>query len=163
MGSSLSSVLTLTRAFRSWAERPIILNLSGGMRLLVVEALCAALISRVPMTIEVESEDGKALVAFSTDDLSFPEIDEVDRQIIESLARGDKTLDSLSERLGISKPTAWRRLRRLERAGMVKLSKGRRREIAVELTKRGRLYCEVLPGVVTAQPTPPGEGSREAL
>jgi DNA-binding transcriptional ArsR family regulator len=132
------------------------------MRLLVVEALCAALISRVPMTIEVESEDGKALVAFSTDDLSFPEIDEVDRQIIESLARGDKTLDSLSERLGISKPTAWRRLRRLERAGMVKLSKGRRREIAVELTERGRLYCEVLPGVATAQPTSPGEGSREA-
>jgi hypothetical protein len=61
MGSSLSSVLTLARTFRSWAERPIVLNLSGGMRLLVVEALCAALISRVPMTVEVESEDGKAL------------------------------------------------------------------------------------------------------
>jgi CRISPR locus-related DNA-binding protein len=82
------SVLTLARTFRSWAERPIILNLSGGMRLLVVEALCAALISRVPMTVEVESEDGKALAAFSTDDLSFPEIDEVDRQIIEMLAAG---------------------------------------------------------------------------
>jgi uncharacterized membrane protein len=132
------------------------------MRLLVVEALCAALISRVPMTIEVESEDGKALVAFSTDDLSIPEVDELDRQIIESLARGVGTLGLLSQELGISKPTAWRRLRRLERAGMVKLSKGRRREIAIELTKRGRLYCEVLSGVVAAQPTPPGEGSREA-
>jgi DNA-binding transcriptional ArsR family regulator len=135
------------------------------MRLLVVEAFCAALISRVPMTIEVESEDGKALVAFSTDDLSFPEIDEVDeldRRIMESLARGDKTLDSLSERLGISKPTVWRRLRRLERAGMVKLLKGRRREIAVELTERGRLYCEVLPGVRMAQSMSPGEGLREA-
>jgi DNA-binding Lrp family transcriptional regulator len=107
------------------------------------------------MTIEVESEDGKALVAFSTDDLSFPEIDEVDRQIIESLARGDKTLDSLSERLGISKPTAWRRLRRLERAGMVRLSKGRRKEIAVELTERGRIYCEILPEVWTTQSAPP--------
>jgi hypothetical protein len=72
MGSSLSSVLTLARAFRSWAERPIVLNLSGGMRLLVVEALCATLISRVPMTVEVESEDVKVLVTFSTDDLSFP-------------------------------------------------------------------------------------------
>jgi len=145
IGDFHGSVLTLARAFRSWAERPIILNLSGGMRLLVVEALCAALISRVPMTIEVESEDGKALAAFSTDDLSFSEIDEVDRQIMESLARGDKTLGSLSERLGISKATVWRRLRRLERAGMVNLSKGRRREIAVELTERGRIYCEVLP------------------
>jgi CRISPR locus-related DNA-binding protein len=162
IGDFHGSVLTLARAFRSWAERPIILNLSGGMRLLGVEALCAALISRVPMTIEVESEDGKALVAFSTDDLSFPEIDEVDRQIMESLARGVRTLDSLSERLGISKPTVWRRLRRLERAGMVRLSKGRRREIAVNLTERGWLYCEVLPGVATAQATPPGEGSREA-
>jgi DNA-binding MarR family transcriptional regulator len=116
------------------------------MRLLVVEALCAALISRVPMTIEVESEDGKALVAFSTDDLSFPEIDEVDRQIIESLARGVRTLGLLSEELGISKPTVWRRLRRLERAGMVKLSQGKRREVVVSLTERGQIYSELLSG-----------------
>jgi DNA-binding MarR family transcriptional regulator len=61
----------------------------------------------------------------------------------------------------ISKPTVWRRLRRLERAGMVRLSKGRRREIAVELTERGRLYCEVLPGVRMAQSTSPGEGMQE--
>jgi DNA-binding MarR family transcriptional regulator len=80
---------------------------------------------------------------------------------MESLARGDKTLGSLSERLGISKPMVWRRLRRLERAGMVKLSKGRRREIAVELTERGRIYCEVLPGVRIAQSTSPDEGLRE--
>jgi CRISPR-associated protein Csa3 len=158
VGDLHGSVLTLARAFRSWAERPIILNLSGGMRLLVVEALCAALISRVPMTIEVESEDGKALAAFSTDDLGFPEIDELDRRIMESLARGVRTLDPLSERLGISKPTAWRRLRRLERAGMVRLSKGRRREIAVELTERGRIYCEVLSGVRMAQSTSPDAG-----
>ena len=122
-----------------------------------MEALCAALISRVPMTVEVESEDGKALVTFSTDDLSFPEIDEVDRQIIESLARGDKTLGSLSERLGISKATVWRRLRRLERGGMVKLSKGRRREIAVDLTERGRIYCEVVSGGKASQPVSPDE------
>jgi DNA-binding Lrp family transcriptional regulator len=111
------------------------------------------------MTIEVESEDGKALATFSTDDLSIPEIDEVDRQIIESLARGDKTLDSLSKRLGISKATAWRRLRRLERAGMVRLSKGRRREIAVVLTERGRIYCEVLSGIRASQSMSPDVGS----
>jgi hypothetical protein len=56
-----------------------------------------SLISRVPMTVEVESEDGKALATFSTNDLSFPEIVEVVRQTVESLARGDKTLDSLSD------------------------------------------------------------------
>jgi uncharacterized membrane protein len=132
------------------------------MRLLVVEALCAALISRVPMTVEVESEDGKALAAFSTDDLSMPEIDEVDRRIMESLARGVRTLDPLSKRLGISKPTAWRRLRRLERAGMVKLSKGRRREIAVDLTERGWFYCEVLYGVRMVQFTSPDASSPES-
>jgi hypothetical protein len=37
------------------------------------------------MTVEVKSEDGKAFAIFSTDDLRFPEIDEVDRQIVESL------------------------------------------------------------------------------
>jgi hypothetical protein len=31
-----------------------------------------SLISIVPMTVEVESEDVKVLVTFSTDDLSFP-------------------------------------------------------------------------------------------
>ena len=77
------------------------------------------------MTVEDESEDVKVLVTFSTDDLSLPEIDEVDRQIIESLARGGKTPDSLLERLGISKASVWRELRRLERVGMVKLSQGR--------------------------------------
>jgi len=77
---------------------------------------------------------------------------------MESLARGVKTLGSLSERPEISKATAWRRLRRLERAGMVRLSKGGRREIAVELTERGRIYCEVLPGVRTAQSMSPDAG-----
>jgi DNA-binding MarR family transcriptional regulator len=80
---------------------------------------------------------------------------------MELLARGVRTLGLLSEELGISKPTVWRRLRRLERAGMVKLSKGRRREIAVELTERGRIYCEVLSGVRMAQSTSPGEGMQE--
>ena len=96
------------------------------------------------MTVMVKSEDGKAFAIFSTDDLRFPEIDEVDRQIVESLARGDRTLGSLSERLGISKATIRRRLRRLERAGMVKLPKGRRRDIAVDLTERGWIYSGIL-------------------
>jgi uncharacterized membrane protein len=131
------------------------------MRLLVVEALCAALISRVPMTIEVESEDGKALATFSTDDLSFPEVDELNRRIMELLARGVRTLDPLSERLGISKASVWRRLRRLERAGMVKLSKGRRREIAVDLIERGWLYCGVLSGRRMSQFASPDESLSE--
>jgi DNA-binding MarR family transcriptional regulator len=67
----------------------------------------------------------------------------------------------LSEELGISKPTVWRRLRRLERAGMVKLSKGRRREIAVDLTERGRIYCGVLSGRRMSQFASPDEGLRE--
>jgi len=114
-----------------------------------------SLISIVLMTVEVESEDVKVLVTFSTDDLSFPEVDELNRRIMELLARGVRTLGSLSERPEISKATAWRRLRRLERAGMVRLSKGGRREIAVELTKRGRIYCEILPEVWTTQSAPP--------
>ena len=52
----------------------------------------------------------------------------------------------LSEELEISKPTVWRRLRRLERAGMVKLSQGKRREVVVSLTERGQIYSELLSG-----------------
>ncbi len=146
IGDFLGSVLALARTFRMWAERPIILNLSGGMRLLVIEALCAALMSRVPITVEVESEDGKELAVFSTTDLSFPEIDEVDRQIIESLARGFRTLGLLSGELGLSKPTVWRKLKRLADAGLIQLSQGNRREVVASLTERGRIYGELLSG-----------------
>jgi DNA-binding transcriptional ArsR family regulator len=113
------------------------------------------------MTVEVESEDVKVLVTFSTDDLSFPEVDELNRRIMELLARGVRTLGLLSEELGISKPTVWRRLRRLERAGMVMLSKGRRREIAVDFTERGWLYCGVLSGRRMSQFASPDESLSE--
>jgi DNA-binding transcriptional ArsR family regulator len=119
----------------------------GNTNLTVPSArVLTSLISIVAMTVEVESEDVKVLVTFSTDDLSFPEVDELNRRIMELLARGVRTLGLLSEELGISKPTVWRRLRRLERAGMVMFSKGRRREIAVDLTERGLIYWEILTG-----------------
>lgn len=140
----LGAVLMLARTFRSWTERPVVLNLSGGMRLLVAEALCAALLSRVPMTVEIESEDGKVLAEFSTTDLTFPETDEIDRQIIESLGYGTMTLGLLSERLGLSKPTVWRRLRRLADAGLLEVSGGRRGEVVASLTKTGRFYWELV-------------------
>lgn len=140
----LGSVLMLARTFRSWTERPVVLNLSGGMRLLVAEALSAALLSRVPMTVEIESEDGKVLAEFSTTVLTLPETDEVDRQIIESLGYGAMTLGLLSERLGLSKPTVWRRLRRLAEAGLLELSKGRKREAVASLTKSGKFYRELV-------------------
>jgi uncharacterized membrane protein len=134
----------------------------GNTNLTVPSArVLTSLISIVPMTVEVESEDVKVLVTFSTDDLSFPEVDELNRRIMELLARGVRTLGLLSEELGISKPTVWRRLRRLERAGMVKLSKGRRREIAVDLIERGWLYCGVLSGRRMSQFASPDESLSE--
>jgi len=57
------------------------------MRLLVVEALCAALISRVLMTVEVESEDGKALDPL----LPHPESYHIQRS---QMPMGEQTLNS---------------------------------------------------------------------
>ncbi|MEM4334169.1 MAG: CRISPR-associated CARF protein Csa3, partial [Nitrososphaerota archaeon] len=48
----------LANLFRSWMKRPIIINLSGGMRLLIVETLVASIMSNLPITVELETEDG---------------------------------------------------------------------------------------------------------
>jgi DNA-binding Lrp family transcriptional regulator len=91
------------------------------------------------------------------------ELDETDRQILRALSE-DATLSAgaLGRRLGLSQPATWRRVKRLEAAGILK---GRRLELdaealgfgvtvflGVKLATKGRVSLEDFERAVTAIP-----------
>ena len=91
------------------------------------------------------------------------ELDEVDRGILKALARdGALSAGSVARRFGLSQPTAWRRIRRLEEAGVLA---GRRLELdagrlgfgvsvfcGIKLATRGRFSLPDFERAVTAIP-----------
>lgn len=91
------------------------------------------------------------------------ELDDTDRAILKALARdGNLSAGALARRFGLSQPTAWRRVRRLEEAGVLK---GRRLDLdaarlgfgvsvfcGIKLATRGRVSLEDFERAVTAIP-----------
>ncbi|MDW8074051.1 MAG: CRISPR-associated CARF protein Csa3 [Nitrososphaerota archaeon] len=143
------AVVSLVKAFRSWTARPIVLSLSGGMRILIIETLLAAIVSDVEMKIEVESEDGATLTVFDNSIFNIALLgilDDVEKNVIRYLVRGDMAIDTLAELLEAAKSTVWRRIRRLISLGLVEVleRKGKGRKMVVGLTENGRLLSGVL-------------------
>lgn len=91
------------------------------------------------------------------------EIDEIDRQMILALARdASQSAGALGRRLGLSQPATWRRIRRLDDAGILK---GRRLRLdpeklgfgvtvflGVKLATKGRVSLEDFERAVSAIP-----------
>jgi CRISPR-associated protein Csa3 len=142
------AVTIIAGLFRSWAERPIILNLSGGMRLLIVETLVAAIYCGIPIKVEMETEDGKTYAEFETFDLRPVQLEHLDVEILKALSNVKLPLRILAESLHISKPTAWRHVRKLQQLGLVELEGviDRARsggKILVSITSRANLYLKM--------------------
>lgn len=143
------AITSLVKAFRSWTARPVVLSLSGGMRILIIETLLAAIVSDVEMKIEVESEDGTTLTVFDNSIFNMALLgilDDVERSAVRYLAGGEMAIDTLAELLEASKPTVWRRIRRLIDLGLVEVleRKGKGRKMVVGLTENGRLLSGIL-------------------
>lgn len=135
----------LVGMFDSWAGDAVTLNLSGGMRLLVIECLIGALMSRTLMTIELESEDGSAYFSFGNDYFDpavFNEIDHIDKLILKYLTNKNSA-SSLSKLLDLPKSSAWRRIRKLERLGLVEVERVGR-SLAVRPTNKGRVLRSIM-------------------
>lgn len=91
------------------------------------------------------------------------ELDETDRALLRALARdAGQSAGALARRLGLSQPTAWRRIRRLEAAGVLA---GRRLELdaarlgfgvtvflGIKLAAKGRVSLEDFERAITAIP-----------
>ncbi|MFD1194115.1 Lrp/AsnC family transcriptional regulator [Seohaeicola saemankumensis] len=95
--------------------------------------------------------------------LSLTDLDETDRAILRALA-ADATLSAgaLGRRLGLSQPAAWRRIKRLQEAGVIKgrrlvldherLGFGVTVFLGVKLATKGRVSLEDFERAVTAIP-----------
>lgn len=91
------------------------------------------------------------------------ELDEVDAKLLRALARdATQTAGALGRRLGLSQPATWRRIRRLEDAGVIrgrqlrldaeKLGFGVTVFLGVKLALRGRVSLEDFERAVSAIP-----------
>ena len=91
------------------------------------------------------------------------EIDEIDAKLLRALARdSSQSAGALGRRLGLSQPATWRRIKRLEEAGVIrgrqlrldaeKLGFGVTVFLGVKLALRGRVSLEDFERAVTAIP-----------
>ncbi len=91
------------------------------------------------------------------------ELDDIDGKLLRALARdATQTAGALGRRLGLSQPATWRRIRRLEDAGVIrgkrlkldaeKLGFGVTVFLGVKLALRGRVSLEDFERAVTAIP-----------
>jgi len=91
------------------------------------------------------------------------ELDDLDRRLLRALARdAGQSAGALGRRLGLSQPATWRRIKRLEAAGVIagrelrldaeKLGFGVTVFLGVKLALRGRVSLEDFERAVTAIP-----------
>jgi DNA-binding Lrp family transcriptional regulator len=91
------------------------------------------------------------------------ELDEIDAKLLRALARdATQTAGALGRRLGLSQPATWRRIRRLEDAGVIrgrqlkldaeKLGFGVTVFLGIKLALRGRVSLEDFERAVSAIP-----------
>lgn len=133
-----AAVSTIRRFILGSSERPLYANLSGSMRILVVEALAAIITSGVDAEIELEAEDGSTIVSFRAWDLLPAELDTIDIEILRRTV-GGISLPDLARELNMPKSSVWRRVASLERRGLLTTSR-RGRSLWVSITTKGLLY-----------------------
>ena len=114
-----------------------IVNLSSGMRVLILEILTAFLLLRIDAEVEVETESGEGVISWRTRDLMDQEIEETELRILALIQQGETSSLGISKRLKIPTSTVWRKMRRLQEAGFIE-AEGRE----VRLTNKGRIFVK---------------------
>jgi len=130
------------KALRTYANVDYaVLNLSGGMRALILEVLVATLITLNPKktTVEIELESLRGFIKIPL--MVFihtpPSPDEA--ELLRKISEGYITLESLAKKLNQPKSTTHRRIRRLVDKGF--LSEERYgRKTYYKLTNQGKIY-----------------------
>jgi len=106
-------------------ENNIVLNLSGGQRLLILEILAAALSLGINAELEIETEDSSVYLTIPIKTMHQLKLDRIDQEILRKVAeRGEIRLKDLEE-LKIPKATLWRKLNRLTEDGLLEKDRDR--------------------------------------
>lgn len=120
LGSFPLAVSRLRTFLKQLAGQKTILNLSGGQRALLVSLLSAALSLDLDSEVEVETEDSRTIFQFPLKMLKTIPLDELDTRILKLMRENyPLKIKDIAQRLGVSKPTIWRRLERMRREGLV--------------------------------------------
>jgi CRISPR locus-related DNA-binding protein len=144
IGDFIKAVKAIRRIIENESkENEVYVNLSGGMRALVLETYAATLLAKasginVSFT-DLELEGSAGTICLTP--LFFPKkFNETKHKILVELSRSEKVrMHELSKILGLSVPTISRTLRELASEGLVKLSKEGKRVIA-EISEQGKCF-----------------------
>lgn len=122
--------------------RSLFVNLSGGMRILILEVFTAMILSGVTdLVAELVTEDKNEIVFPSLWSLNlFSFLDRLDFQILSSAASGQSVVTIAKT---VKKPvsTVYRRIVAMEKNGLLRTVKKERTRL-VALTPLGRIICE---------------------
>jgi CRISPR locus-related DNA-binding protein len=124
-------------------NRSLIINLSGGMRILIVETLIASMIlGAEDIHLEIQSEDKKVLIEIPHLWEHMPRLTRPQVEMLKNLTKRSISVSELAEDLKLPISTTYRLLLEMERGGLVKTEKLGRERIA-HPTMRGRLIAHI--------------------
>ena len=144
-----SSVSRIRRAIEDERGRKCIVNLSGGMRALVLSTYIAASVANHPnLSLELETENRRMRIEvpkLSVRDLSNTKLSRRMIQTMRKLLSGPKRSPDLRRELGISSSSFHRIQEELEKRGYIERRKVGKAYL-ISLTPRGRLILEFMGG-----------------
>lgn len=122
------------------AEGKVIVNLSGGMRVLIAIVLLACIFVSNKAKIEIETEDFSAIVEIPNSLISLikSKPSEIHLEILKRIKEGSKTVEEIAKKLERDESTIRRHLIELEAKGLVVAEK--RKPIVVNLTNLARIF-----------------------
>jgi len=148
-GDVAAIVASLRRLVEGRRWRKIVASVTGGMRLAVVEVIVALALykrylgSGVAIEIHVAREDGMYSVSFPVDLLAMPRLGGRELEVLKLVGRNGAPLsvvvESVSQRMGVTRNTAYKIVYRLRSKGLVDF-----RDHSVVPTEAGKVFVEVL-------------------
>ncbi|QIW23753.1 CRISPR locus-related DNA-binding protein [Sulfolobus sp. S-194] len=114
------TIITITRKIiNNNKGRRFVLNISGGMRILIIEVLFAFIFSGLEAEVEIESEDFNTVVSFRLSDMYPVHLTQDHLRILMSIKDGYTSVNSIHLRINLSLSTTWRRLKELREMGLI--------------------------------------------
>ncbi len=114
------TIITLRKLLKKLSsEGHVVLNLSGGMRLLIFEILVAAAGLKADIEVEIETENSSTCITIPIKVMQPIELDQTDQKILEEIAKKKTTRLKDLELLEIPKATLWRKLNKLVEEGIL--------------------------------------------
>ena len=143
------AVARIARAIRDHRSEEVIVNLSGGMRALIIETIAALALSHTKAKIEVELENFKGKIILPSSVLTPLELDPLALKILSiiellEIASFTQLYESLHRKT--PKSTLYIKLRQLEEHSLVEVIGGRKRNRQLRVTRLGRLLLEASKG-----------------